>query len=194
MPDIAYPVDHEQEDELLADLRLRAEPLEGIPQGSSSSSSLSSRVSRNKSALSEMIRNSPPLPHTSPEVAADARSSENNGFLGVTEVEAIISRPTERTSLLSKSAPRGTSGEIGYSSTRDLESLRSNQRSKRNTHLGSFRQFRAGPRQAMKSFVNPKAWNGRQTWAKSIRQSLNFVPSVILGLLLNVLDALSYGR
>ncbi|KAL2865506.1 sulfate transporter family protein [Aspergillus lucknowensis] len=41
--------------------------------------------------------------------------------------------------------------------------------------------------------VHPKAWDGRTVWRQGIIHPLSLLPSVFLGLLLNILDALSYG-
>ncbi|OJJ49351.1 hypothetical protein ASPZODRAFT_140256 [Penicilliopsis zonata CBS 506.65] len=40
---------------------------------------------------------------------------------------------------------------------------------------------------------NPKAWDRRSIWQHGVMYPISLVPAVLLGLLLNVLDALSYG-
>ncbi|KHJ35186.1 putative sulfate transporter family protein [Erysiphe necator] len=40
---------------------------------------------------------------------------------------------------------------------------------------------------------NPKTWNGEVIWKKAILAPIEVLPAVALGLLLNILDALSYG-
>lgn len=108
----------------------------------------------------------------------------------VIEVEAIISQPTEGASLLLNGRiPRN----VGYGSIQDLESVKGNSQGRAHTSLGRVRQFRAGPRQALQAFTHSKTWDRGHIWDKGIRQPLRFIPPVILGLLLNVLDALSYG-
>lgn len=43
------------------------------------------------------------------------------------------------------------------------------------------------------SIFNPKSWNRQTIWTYGFLQPVSYVPPVILGLLLNILDALSYG-
>lgn len=42
--------------------------------------------------------------------------------------------------------------------------------------------------------VNPKAWNRKTIWENVVMDPLRCLPAVIVGLLLNILDALSYGE
>ncbi|KAL1954356.1 hypothetical protein VTO42DRAFT_1383 [Malbranchea cinnamomea] len=41
--------------------------------------------------------------------------------------------------------------------------------------------------------LNPKSWDRRTIWQKGIVHPISYLPAVLLGLLLNILDALSYG-
>lgn len=43
-------------------------------------------------------------------------------------------------------------------------------------------------------FINPKTWNGHAIWQGAVMNPLSCLPSVVVGLLLNILDALSYGK
>ena len=188
---VANGVDCDQEGESLANRSLEAEPLDGDLQSSASHNTRHPRYSRDESALSEMIRRSPPLPHVTHGAAVETVPFDDVDMGRVTEVEAIISQPTEGTSLLFKSRiPRG----VGYGSIQDLESVKGNSQGLAHTSLGRVRQFRAGPRQALQAFSCSGKWNGGHIWDHGIRRPLRFVPPVILGLLLNVLDALSYGK
>jgi SulP family sulfate permease len=40
---------------------------------------------------------------------------------------------------------------------------------------------------------NPKRWNRKAIWQNAVVEPVGYLPAVILGLLLNILDALSYG-
>jgi SulP family sulfate permease len=42
--------------------------------------------------------------------------------------------------------------------------------------------------------TNPKTWHPKTVWREAIVKPIGYIPAVILGLLLNVLDALSYGQ
>ncbi|PVH72601.1 hypothetical protein DL98DRAFT_659958 [Cadophora sp. DSE1049] len=41
--------------------------------------------------------------------------------------------------------------------------------------------------------VNPKSWNRKTIWQNAVVAPIGYFPAVVLGLLLNILDALSYG-
>lgn len=182
---------YDQKDESPTNRSLEVGPLDGNLQSSASHNTLHTRYSRDGSALSEMIRKSPPLPHVTAGAAAEAVPFDDVDMGRVTEVEAIISQPTEGTSLLFNSR---TKQSVGYGSTQDLESVKGNGQSLAHTSLRSVRQFRASPRQALQASTCSETWNGRHIWHEGIRRPLRFIPPVILGLLLNVLDALSYGK
>ena len=42
--------------------------------------------------------------------------------------------------------------------------------------------------------VNPRRWNRKAIWQKAIVDPIACLPAVVVGLLLNILDALSYGK
>ncbi len=42
--------------------------------------------------------------------------------------------------------------------------------------------------------MNPRAWNKKTAWEKAVMGPMRCSPAVIVGLLLNILDALSYGK
>ena len=190
MSHVANEVDCDQEDALLAYPSLEAEPLDGNLQSPASHNTRHLRHSRDESALSEMIRRSPPLPHVTHEAVAEAVPFDDVDMGRVTEVEAIISQPTGGAALLLDGRiPRN----VGYGSIQDLESVKGNSQGLAHTSLGNVRQFRAGPRQALQAITCSKTWDSRYICDQGIRRPLRFIPPVILGLLLNVLDALSYG-
>ena len=111
----------------------------------------------------------------------------------VTVNGGILSQPTERTRLLLKKAAQRSELSPVYGSVQDLENCRAVQQRSIVGGATTFRQFRAGPCQSLWAYANPKHWSRQQIWLKGLRQPLSFIPSVLLGLLLNILDALSYG-
>ncbi|KAI2784724.1 sulfate transporter family protein [Daldinia loculata] len=46
---------------------------------------------------------------------------------------------------------------------------------------------------AVKGIMNPKTWDKKVVWRRAIIDPIHCLPAVIVGLLLNILDALSYG-
>jgi SulP family sulfate permease len=87
----------------------------------------------------------------------------------------------------------GTGQEDGHGV--DLEALKP---SGRNTWLGRARYSvrSTGVRMAstLRAVSNPKRWNRHSIWHNTIAAPLACLPAVVVGLLLNILDALSYGR
>ncbi|KKK24843.1 hypothetical protein AOCH_006154 [Aspergillus ochraceoroseus] len=94
---------------------------------------------------------------------------------------------TERTPLISRS-PRPEPPR-NYGIARDVEGQMFTQKE----------SSRALPRalskisSSFRTLGHPKSWNGRAVWRHGIVYPASLLPSVFLGLLLNVLDALSYG-
>lgn len=150
----------------------------------------SSRHSNNTSILTEMIRNSSSA--VEDEDRRDATVSDvDTSYQPVDVRRGIISQqPHEGTALLR----RVSSGKTPtYKFFRDVESL---QRSY-NTRLQRARQAvtwsKDRSRAMMRTLVSPKTWDKRVTWQTTIVKPAGYVPAIILGLLLNILDALSYG-
>ncbi|KAI0466431.1 sulfate transporter family-domain-containing protein [Xylaria cf. heliscus] len=81
----------------------------------------------------------------------------------------------------------------GSRSPADLEDLES-QKPQEARSIGSL--IREVTRKRIHSLgvvMNPKAWNKKAIWDKAVVGPLHCLPAVIVGLLLNILDALSYG-
>ena len=170
----------------------RPHPIEEESEPPSRSSSHSSSTSQPQSALSEMIRNSPPTEERVSDVDDEEMVDEVGNHI-VTVNRGIMSQPTERTALLLKKAAYRSDISPGYGSVQDLESLKTLQQHSTTIGATNFRLFRAGPCQSLRTCANFNNWSGQQIWISGVRQPLSYIPSVILGLLLNVLDALSYG-
>ncbi|EEH17979.2 hypothetical protein PABG_00542 [Paracoccidioides brasiliensis Pb03] len=135
-------------------------------------------------SLKKMIRSSIP---------SDDGSDSNEELIpeDYTHPNLIISRgskvqDTERTSLIQR-AFRTRNQSYGTSSV-DVEN--------QTTRTGSFSKFRAictKGRNLCSHRCNRKVCDRRTIWRKGIVYPTSLLPSVFLGLLLNILDALSYG-
>ncbi|CAK7206384.1 hypothetical protein SEUCBS139899_009176 [Sporothrix eucalyptigena] len=107
--------------------------------------------------------------------------------------------PTESTPLLSNSVTQhGSSHQQGY----DLEGQKNTMRRRILSIFGSREAASASsPRVPVKdkikktyqSFTHLKCWDRRQFWDNFVVAPISCLPAVIVGLLLNILDALSYG-
>lgn len=101
--------------------------------------------------------------------------------------ETVVTEPeepaTERTSLLAE-APQLKHGH-GYGAAGDVE----------NQTFETKRRDVSGSDIARRCRVlfNPKCWDRRTVWKEGVVHPISLLPAVFLGLLLNVLDALSYG-
>lgn len=94
---------------------------------------------------------------------------------------------TEQTSLLPKSPH--TKPFRSYGITEDVESQDTIRERKQN----AFHKMLSSCMICFQGLLHPKSWNGRTVWEQGVIYPFSLLPSVFLGLLLNILDALSYG-
>lgn len=153
------------------------------------------------SVLTDMLRNSPPQ-RSPPNEEADSAGSDtaddgDDEESRISEERMIITsngvKVTEHTPLLRRESqvqhhrPNYLSGE------HDLEA----QPTRRVASWPKVdeivsKQLRKG-RRALQVIRNPKKWNKKAIWENAVVHPSGYLPAVILGTLLNVLDALSYG-
>ncbi|KAJ5567394.1 hypothetical protein N7535_006700 [Penicillium sp. DV-2018c] len=93
---------------------------------------------------------------------------------------------TETTSLLSK--PRSKSTQH-YGTAGDAESQRMAVKRPPNNIIKGISSMA----HCSRTLANPKSWDRRAIWREAVVYPASLVPAVLLGLLLNILDALSYG-
>jgi len=119
---------------------------------------------------------------------------DSKGVLPVVVGEGIISQPNERTSLLLKTAAYALDGAPKYGSMQDVES----QKLPHDKVLIKIRRSLTHKKERVArigtAVLSPKSWDKRAVWVQGVRKPAGYIPSVILGLLLNILDALSYGK
>lgn len=95
-------------------------------------------------------------------------------------------RDSERTSLLPKTRSKSPHG---YGSVDDIE----NQGTVLRRSPNFFTQGTATVAKWSRMASNPKSWDRRAIWQEGVVNPVSLLPAVLLGLLLNILDALSYG-
>lgn len=155
-----------------------------IEEVSEPSSTSSSHKSGPRSALTEMLRNSPPTEEESDDSDVDEEIA-TYGVNPVTIAKGIISQPNEQTPLLRKRS--------AYGVVKDIESQKTSTKPPSDSLNMAMRQCKAHTEQVLRVVTHPKSWNRHDIWNYGFRQPGSYIPPVILGLLLNILDALSYG-
>ncbi|RDW94341.1 sulfate transporter family protein-like protein [Coleophoma crateriformis] len=173
--------------------------IEEISEPNSSEAS-SSKSSPSTSALADLLRRSPPS--TSPldgheEQDDGGKLDTGNTMLSDSDRLIITSDgvrrdATERTPLLSKRHEEQTHPDWIHGQ-QDLEG----QYLRRQESWPKLKNIVAKPLQKGKYVIttlqHPKMWDRRAIWNNAVVAPTAALPAVILGLLLNILDALSYG-
>ncbi|KAK2760810.1 hypothetical protein FQN54_002048 [Arachnomyces sp. PD_36] len=137
------------------------------------------------SALTEMIRNSPPDEDEGADGHGPKPKTSSEPTIHVTD--SAGSADDERTSLLRK---RSVSKEPrNYRTVEDIEG----QDFLRKRHPHKLRQALAKGQAIGRRITDPKSWDRRTIWRDGVVYPVSLLPAVLLGLLLNILDALSYG-
>ncbi len=164
----------------------------------------SSSRSPGTSVLTNMLRNSPPngSPPSEAEVSeaedhdeeyVEEHGGEEEGqhHLQITSNGVRIDRD-ERTPLLSKNSVESHHPDYIRGES-DLEDQRPRKRS-----WPKIRSVYTWPREKTVSLVrtvmSPKTWSASALWHNAVVAPAGYLPAVILGCLLNILDALSYGE
>lgn len=163
----------------------RPDPIEELSELSIPHSSHCSQQSHCQSALTEMIKNFSLIE----ENGRDTDEEELRGTAAIHPVtvhEGIISQPSERTVLLAK--------RTAYNSIKDIESQETYKEVQTSRRSIAFQQIMECISGAARVARSPKSWDRHDVWEYGIHQPANLLPPVILGLLLNILDALSYGN
>ena len=124
----------------------------------------------------------------------DEDQLSDEGFQVVIVNKGIISQPSERTGLLLRNAISGRGESSDYTTISDLERQPLSGTGVPSRVLSVAKHARRHTSFVFKRLTNSKTWDRRAFWKYGIRDPVNYIPPVILGLLLNILDALSYGK
>ncbi|KAL8874400.1 MAG: hypothetical protein Q9174_000245 [Haloplaca sp. 1 TL-2023] len=169
-----------------------------IPEVSepASPSSVHSHKPPGVSALAHMFKSSPQTEEaiTDDDIVTKASDAEEDGNFTMVQ-DGFISQPTEQTPLLLKQHVQDSGSSSNNGDHQDLESQKKiNERdcSQAQSH-DWFHGLVGRSRWAAFKVLHPKAWDGRGFHRQVLLKPVGFIPPVVLGLLLNILDALSYG-
>jgi SulP family sulfate permease len=149
-----------------------------------------------------MLRRSPPSRSPPENIQEDDDKSSqggeedevdsNQGRLIITS-NGVKMDATERTPLITKDAHFESQHPDWIRGQRDIEA----QAVRRKLLWPNLRQVILWPKEKgydiAKVVANPSAWDRKAIWKDAVMAPIECLPAVILGLLLNVLDALSYG-
>lgn len=170
-------------------------PAEGGPAGRSPGTS----------ALADLLRRSPPPSRSPPDNEEDEDDASSHtggqdeidsdqGRLIITS-DGVKMDATERAPLIGKDMSLESQHSDWIHGRRDIEA----QQIRRKVSWPKMRQVILWPKEKCYDIVkvvsNPKEWPDRKTiWENAVKAPVECLPAVILGLLLNILDALSYGE
>lgn len=104
------------------------------------------------------------------------------------EVQSETSPLLQRTS---RGSERRHSAGNGLSNDRDVESQKMPRQ--RRWYYAPLGKAKARVSRVARKFQDPKTWDRRALWQNAVVAPVVCLPAVIVGLLLNILDALSYG-
>ncbi|KAI1088560.1 sulfate transporter family protein [Rostrohypoxylon terebratum] len=143
------------------------------------------------SALTNMLRRSPPQSPSEPSVGSDVILPNGRPSSTSLSQTSPSNGMSERTPLLG-ALPRRPDSPGSITEVDDIES----QKPKMGHWNSSSRIFAGGIQGTIRSIrgiASPKTWNKRVIFQSVVMDPIHCLPAVIVGLLLNILDALSYG-
>jgi SulP family sulfate permease len=143
------------------------------------------------SALTEMIRTSP-SPNSTYDGAAEGRSTRNGSASLRSATSATSPDATENTPLLGGQVQAKLQRRRLEEVVADLEDQKTDMRASPPPTRFIHQAIRKC-RSCAHTLSHPKTWNPRAVWREGIVHPASLLPAVFLGLLLNILDALSYG-
>ena len=180
-----------------SDHALRGEAIQELSEPVSPASLPSHPPSTGTSVLTEMLKHSPPSDPTDEHNDAAREEGKNSqrssiGVSAVSAQESVTTAVDERTALLPKKDD-GASQRHRKPRAQDLESQRTSlgPLSLGRRHVVSWWKRSGGA--FTHPIVHPRRWSPRSIWDEGLVKPVRCMPAVILGLLLNILDALSYG-
>jgi sulfate permease, SulP family len=153
------------------------------------------------SILTNMIRKSPKKasPPNEEEEQSDIEPEDEDNGRQFSQERLIVTTngvkvdSTERTPLLKKDSSGSPHPDYIHGEP-DIE----RQALHRKVSWPKFRKLVSWPRKkginALRIVANPKSWDRKVIWHNAVVVPTGYLPAVILGCLLNILDALSYGK
>lgn len=184
------------------------ESIAEVSEPSSPESAIEDDLEEGPSILSSMLKHSPPQKdHTFQYTGSTSSKNADagKGHAGPRSQDSMLSPGEGNLDGASESTPLLIRGMSSYSQPPDSPDLsegddlsdvesqkpRTDQAYRRYGSIGERAKDRV---RVVSHFMNPKTWNRHVIWQSAVINPLSCLPSVIVGLLLNILDALSYGK
>lgn len=144
------------------------------------------------SALTNMMHRPPPssTEHLESDQSNDDTLLENPTDSRIPPLKGVNSTSSSEMAPLLKK-PLRTAHD--YGSVGDLERQTKYDPKRENSLTTTYKHVKERSRAIIQIAAHPKSWNSKAVWHKGIVFPATLLPSVFLGLLLNILDALSYG-
>ena len=179
---------------------LRQATIHEVSEPGSPENGSGSDKSPGTSVLTNMLRRSPPstsLPQQEEEAAWEPADIENEIETSSDRRRLIITpngvREDERTPLLGKDPIEYRHHPDWIRGEQDLE----RQEMKRKGSWPKLRNVILRSKEKgldiARNVLNPKSWDRKVIWKNAVVAPVGYLPAIVLGLLLNILDALSYG-
>jgi SulP family sulfate permease len=171
----------------------RPDPILEVSEPVTPESGPSLHGSPGTSALTQMLRHSPEERNDDSQSDSASSHSASNYQLPKSTSNGTKPIPDENSPLLGKG-----SEELNHPDYLGGQPDIENQGVRYRPSWPKFRKVARRPLDKTVAFAklasNPKRWDRQAIWEKGIKEPVGFLPPVVLGVLLNILDALSYGR
>lgn len=145
------------------------------------------------SVLATLLRNSSSETRRLEASNAVDAESDDEALGSVTVRNGIISQPDEHTSLLQRQELLRSYGDGPDDAVRDIEGQKRLIGSRIQRVKQSMAPVKEWSATLARTVIEPRSWNPHAIWRHVVLEPVGYLPAVVLGLLLNILDALSYG-
>ncbi|KAF7912990.1 uncharacterized protein EAF01_002011 [Botrytis porri] len=178
----------------------RHETIEEVSEPATPEEGSTSSLPHSASAITNMLRTSPPgtsLPNENGTLGYGAIENEQGDFNSrdgrlIITSQGVKMDSSERTPLLSK-VSSSQSHPDWIRGDHDLESLKTSRSPSWPKLRNVLKSTRERGTVVVETAFNPKRWDKMAIWQNCVIAPAQSLPSVLLGMLLNILDALSYG-
>lgn len=179
-----------------------SEPVTPVALSSPGSNSPTNARSPSTSALTDMLQTSfDKLKQKTATARGTTDAKKKNGVnaAGDLHIPKVVigddgvEQADEETPLLNQSEPQKATSSDAHRDFIDMEGQTARAR-KHNLLREIYATARRRTRRTCHTLLTPKSWNRKALWEKGIKEPIGLLPCVFLGVLLNVLDALSYGQ